>query len=792
MFRNHLKIAWRNLVKDKQFTLLNVVGLSTGLACVLLIYIWVSAELSVDHFNKDDARLYQVMKTAPNSDGTIATYETAQGILASEMKKSFPEIEYAVSVRRESEMGILTVGDKHIKAAWEFADKDFFHVFSYNILEGGPTGKYGVMISDKLAQKFFHTTQNLVGKTFTWDGGGEFSGSYFINGVFEAPPATATDQFDMVFNYAVYVDKEIGGLGDVYDWGNNSVLNYVVLRKGADPVLFNAKIKDFTKSRIADLKNADGLLKWEGDIFLRKYSDKYLHDHYENGKQVGGRIEYVRLFSIIAIFILVIACINFMNLSTAKAVGRMKEVGIQKVIGASRKLLVLQYLTESMLLSFASTVIAVEVVYLLMPVFREMTGEALPFALNTPYLIVIAFVTGMLAGGYPAVYLSGFKPMKVLKGQLRNSVGESVIRQGLVVFQFVVSGILIIAVLVIHQQMNLIRSKNLGYDKDNVIRFSSEGNLQDNQETFLAELRNTPGVIDAAGMQGDFFGRAGHGGGGINWHGKDPNLGIEYYGVSGDYHFMDMLGLKMAEGRAFSPNFAGDTNSVIFNESAIHAMGIKHPIGMTVSLWGVKKQIVGVVKDFHFQSLYSKISPCFLECSLKNRNLLVKIRGGDALARIESAYHAFNQGLPFEYRFLDDDYQAMYAAEQRVGVLSKYFAAIAIVISCLGLFGLAAFTAQKRQKEIGIRKVIGASVGGVVVLLSKDFLRLVALAMLIAFPLAWWGASRWLQGFAYRASIDAGIFMLTGVSVLAIALLAVSHQAIKAARVSPAKILRSE
>ncbi len=803
MLSNYFRVAWRNLVKQKQFTILNLLGLSTGLACILLIYLWVNDELHIDKFNEKDSQLYQVMKTSPNSDGTVSTWGVTQGMLAREIKKSYPEIEYAAAVRREDETGVLIVGDKRIKASWQFADQDFFDIFSYPLIEGKKenalSNKYGVYLSDKFARKLFGTVQSIVGKTITWDAGKIFSGPYIISGVFKAPPANASDQFDILFPYQLFVDKELGTMGDATNWGSNNVNTYLILRKGTDIKKFSAKIKDYTKMKMKSMGIPEDWLKWEGDLLLQKYSDEYLYNRYENGKVAGGRIEYIKLFSVIAIFILVIACINFMNLSTAKAAARMKEVGVRKVIGASRKALVFQYMGESMLMSFTSVLIAVAIASLLLAPFREITGKELSLSVDLNFVmavLAIAVITGVIAGSYPALYLSGFKPALVLKGKLTASASESVVRKGLVVFQFVISVVLIIAVVVVYQQMKLVQTKNLGYNKDNIIRFPIDGKLHEQPETFLSEIRNIPGVVAASAMDGDFLEHPGHSGGGIDWEGKDPNLGIEYYGVSGDYGYMELLGLKMAAGRTFSKEFGSDSSSVIFNESAIAAMGIKNPIGKTVSLWGKKKQIIGIVKDFHFESLYKKVGPAFLEYLPKfDTKMLVKIKAGtekSTIAKLEAFYKSFNQGLPFEYKFMDEDYQAMYSSEEKVAVLSRYFATIAIIISCLGLFGLAAFTAQKRQKEIGIRKVIGASVNNIALMLSKDFLKLVIMAILIAFPLAWFTMNKWLQGFAYRVNISASVFAIAAATVIFITVVTVSFQAIKAALANPVKSLRAE
>ena len=799
MIKNYFKIAWRNLIKDRQFTLLNLAGLSTGLACVLLIFLWVNDELHVDKFNQKDDRLYEVLKKNMDGNGSIQIGKNTQGVLASSMAAELPEVEYAVPVKKDNNSSILSFDGKHMKVKHEFAGKDFFNVFSYSLLRGNNnevSGVSGIFLSEQLALKLFNAT-DVIGKTVSWDykTDVDFSGPYTVSGVYKDPASSATNQFDMLVPFDLYAQKNTGGMGDINFWGSNMVSTYVILKKGISPTTFSNKIKDFTKLKMA---GHEALQKWEGDLFVRRYSDAYLYNNYVNGVQAGGRIEYVNLFSIIAIFILVIACINFMNLSTAKAAGRMKEVGIRKIVGAPRRLLVLQYMGESMVMSFLSILIAVVIASLLLPAFKEITGKNLSINLNTEFilsLLSIAIITGIIAGSYPAFYLSGFKPALVLKGKLKASASEGLIRKGLVVFQFAISVVLIIAVIVVYQQMKLIRTKNLGYNKDNIIRFSGEGKLNDHPEAFLAEVKNIPGVINAAGMEGDFLGHAGHSGGGISWDGKDPDLTLRYYGVSGDYNYMELLGLKMAEGRSFSEKFGSDSSSVIFNESAIAAMGLKDPVGKIVSLWGRKKKIIGIVKDFYFESLYKKVGPAFLEYSSKNESFLVKLKAGyenETIEKLSNFYKHFNQGLPFDYKFLDDDYQAMYSSEQKVAVLSRYFASIAIIISCLGLFGLAAFTTQKRKKEIGIRKVIGASVNNIAFLLSKDFLKLVLIAILIAFPLAWWTMNQWLEGFAYRINFSAGVFIVAGTTIIFITLLTVSFQAIKAAIANPVKSLRTE
>ena len=803
MIKNYFKTAWRNLIRDKQFSFLNLLGLSTGLACTLLIYLWVSDELSVDKFNANDSRLYQVLKRNVDGNGEINVRANTQGLLAQSMVKELPEVEYETNFKKERDDGILSFDNEKIKAKPAFAEKNFFNVFSYELVSGNRNTALsdvsGILLSDQTALKLFNTT-NVIGKTIKWDlkdDDADFTNVYKIAGVFKSPPSTATDQFDVLFPFDLYAQRNAGGMGDVTFWGSNMVSTYLLLRPGTNIVAFNKKIKDFTRAKIKSLYAGNDLVNYEGDLFTQRYSERYLYNNFVNGKQAGGRIEYVKLFSIIAIFILIIACINFMNLSTAKASRRMKEVGIKKVVGASRASLIFQYISESLLMALLSLIIALFFVVLLLPAFKEITGKDISFSFNVNLivsLIVITLVTGFIAGSYPAFYLSGFKPVSILKGKLKTTLGESLIRKGLVVFQFSISVILIVAVIIVYQQMKLIQTTNLGYNKDNIIRFSNDGSLPKNYSAFLAELKNIPGVVNASDVDGDLMGNYAHAGGGIDWSGKDPNLHIEYYGNAADDDYFETMNLQIAEGRDFSPKFA-DSSSVIFNQSAIAAMELKDPVGKTVSLWGEKKQIIGIVKDYHFQSLYNKIGPAFFTFSNANPATVVKIKAGteqQTIAHIKSLYSRYNSGLDFNYSFLDEDYNKLYESEQRVALLSKYFAGITIVISCLGLFGLAAFTAQKRQKEIGIRKVIGASVSNVVAMLSKDFLLLVSLALLIAIPVSWLAANAWLQSFAYRITLSPVAFVITGIAVILITLLTISFQSIKAAMANPVKSLRTE
>ncbi len=789
MFGNYFKIAWRNLIKDRRFGFLNLIGLSTGLACALLIYIWVTDELSMDKFHRKGATLYQVMENRVQASG-MWTAKSSPVPMAEALAKDMPEVEYAVMTSTPSERTLTVNGDKNIRTEGKYAGKDFFKMFSYDLLQGNASQvlaeENAIVVSDVLAKRLFGSTENVIGKSVQL----EHEDVYLVSGVFKTPGEHSSDQFEFVLPLLRLKWVK----ANVDNWNNTGLYAFLTLKPGANPDQFNAKIADLLKR------------KSNGDItyrtpFIKRYADQYLYGRYENGVQVGGRIDYVRLFSLIAIFILVIACINFMNLSTAKAHGRAKEVGVKKAMGASRGSLVMQYLSESMLMAFMSLLLAIVLVMFILPAFNNITGKQLSLGYLNANLIlsvlIITLLTGLVAGSYPALYLSGFKPVAVLKGKLKGSVGELLVRKGLVVFQFTLSIVLIVAVLVIYRQISFIQTKNLGYDRDHIITFSREGKLGVDkvQDAFLAEVKNIPGVVSASSMGHSLMGHS-SGTSGVIWQGKDLKDKTEFEAVPADYDMLKTLDIKIKEGRDFSRDFGADSTMIIFNEAAIRFMGMKDPLGKQVELWGTKMQIGGVVKDFHFQSLHEKVKPLFffLQPSSAYR-FMIKIQTGkekNAIAGLEQLYQRFNPGFSFDYKFLDRNYQSIYKAEQQVSMLSRYFAGLAILISCLGLFGLAAFTAQRRNKEIGIRKVLGATVSTIVILLSKDFLKLVCIAIVIAFPLAWWSTSQWLNGFAYSIHIGPGVFVAAGIAIVLLTFITISFQSVKAALANPVKSLRSE
>jgi putative ABC transport system permease protein len=796
MLRNYLKLAWRNLLKDRQFSLLNLLGLSVGLACALLIGLWIADEYGMEKYNPNDSRLYQVMTNNKTSNGLETSFYTS-GILAKSLRAELPEVEDASVVLPASwfndpttPSGILTYGDKKINATPQLVDSNFFHLFSCPILEGNYhrlfADKQGIFISVSIAQRMFGTTQNLIGKVIHFDQN-DFSGNYEVRGIFRPNPSNATEKPDLLFNFDLALERRPG----LKEWGNSDPHSFVLLKPGVDLTSFNRKVAGYLVAK-------EGRKDQYPQIFLSKFSDRYLYDHYENGVRSGGRIVYVKLFTIIAIFILIIACINFMNLSTARAAQRAREVGIKKVVGAGRGTLILQYLGESLLLSVASVLVALALTEVLLPVFNGITGKELTLHFGPTLLLELAgitLLTGLFAGSYPAFYLSAFRPIAVLKGTIKTSWAELWARKGLVVFQFTLSILFIAGVLIIYRQVSYIQSRDLGYNRNRVIDFNIPGSIDSaymvHAASFVNELNNIPGVVNAGSHYHNLTGD--HGAiGGVNWPGKDPALHIDFANIEIGKNFLQTIGIKLKAGRYFSQNM---DHEIIMNETAIKAMGLKNPIGTVVHFWDETREIVGVAADFNFESLYQPVKPAFFRCYPVANWVIVRLQPGNdeqTTARIHKAFTAFMPGMEFEYRYLDEDYQKLYASEIRIGILSRYFAGLAILISCLGLFGLAAFSASRRQKELGIRKVIGASVTQLVYLMSKEFLGLVLLAVGIAFPLAWLGMNRWLNEFAYRTSITAGIFWITGATAIIITLVTISYQSISAALANPVSSLRSE
>jgi putative ABC transport system permease protein len=785
MFKHSLLLIYRNFVRAKSYFLINLIGLSTGLACTLFIFLWVRDEYRMNQFHDKKDRLYQIMEHQQYADEIMTTSSTP-GILAETLKEEMPEIEYSATTTWINPY-TLSVKDLNVKAEGYHVGKDYFNIFSFNLLQGQPDqvlqDKLAIVISRDLAKKLFGTDDNAVGKTLEV----QHNKTFHVTGVFEGTPANSSLQFDFIMSFEEFKDDNQW----VLQWGNNGPSSFVVLKEGANPDDFEKKIKDYIKGKEKDSHVT---------LFIQRYADRYLHGSFTDGKPSGGRIEYVRLFSIIAIFILLIACINFMNLSTARASRKAKEVGIKKSVGAQRGSLIFQYLSESLATAFLAVVVAFSVVWLLLPSFNIITSKKISLTLNDPELLLyfgaLTLLTGLVAGSYPALYLSGFKPAAVLKGEAKGSLGELWARKGLVIFQFFLSVILIVSVVVVYKQIDYVQSTNLGYNKDHLIQFPVEGRVATTLETFLEEIKRIPGVANASSAGHSFLGRNNNTSG-LNWEGKDPEDMILFENIGTNYGLIETLGVEMAEGRAYSKEYGADSTKIIFNEAAIRVMNLKDPIGKKIRLWDEHDlEIVGVVKDFHFQSLHDVVNPLFFRLSPRNTwTVMARLEAGkekEALASLADFYKTYNPGFTFEYQFQDDEYNELYATEQRVSTLSAYFASIAIIISCLGLFGLAAFTAERRIKEIGIRKALGSSSSNIVILLSGDFTKMVLVSIGLGLPVAWWFATQWLKRFAFHIELSPWYFVFAGMIALCIAWLTVASQAIRASRVNPVKCLRNE
>jgi putative ABC transport system permease protein len=790
MVKNYFKIAWRNLVRNKAFSTINILGLALGMACSLLIMLWVQDEYSVDGFHTSCKQLYQVYERQYYDGKVEATYHT-QGLLAGELKRVIPEVQYASSLEQNSPYPYtFEAGDKSIKLNGSYAGNDFFKMFSYPLLLGNIETALntpnGIAISRKMAEEFFGSAEKAIGKPIRY----ENKENLLVTAVFENVPANSSQQFDFLRNWRDYTQQNPW----VSSWGSSSPYTLVQLRKDADPVKVEAKIKDFIQLYMPQTKDS------HTELALQPYTEKYLHSTFKNGQVDGGRIEYVRLFSLVAVFVLLIACINFMNLATARSAKRAKEVGIRKVVGAVRSALIGQFIGEALLLTFFSVMIAVALAGILLPAFNNLTEKQLSLPVGQPFfwasLIGLLTLTGLAAGSYPAFFLSSLNPNKVLKGSLKFSYGATFFRKGLVVFQFALSIILIVGMIVIYRQVDYIQTKNGGYDRENLLYIPIEGDLIKSYPLFKEEAGKMPGILSISKMK-ESPTVIGHHTGDISWPGKDPNLTTSFADATVGYNFVKTMHLKLKEGHDFSKDFGTDSIGYILNEAAVAKIGYQDPVGQPLSWGDHQGKIIGVLEDFHFTSLHEAIEPLVIRLS-ENQNwgtILVRTEAGKtkrALAGLEKLCKGLNPNYPFTYQFSDQEYAKLYNNEQAVSKLSNYFAFLAIFISCLGLFGLATFTAEQRTKEIGVRKVLGASVPSIVSLLSTSFLKPVVIAMLIAFPVAWYVMNKWLQDFAYKVNIDWWVFALAGLLTICIALLTVSYQSIKAAFSNPVKSLRTE
>jgi putative ABC transport system permease protein len=789
MLKNYFRVAWRSLVSNKSFSVINIFGLGLGMACSLLIILWVTDELSADNFHKDVNRIFMVYESELIDGKRIGGYWTP-GLLVHELKRKIPEIQYGSGIM-DAERTNFQVGDKKLKMDGIDADSDYFKMFTYPLLEGSARSALNtpasIAISDKMAKEFYGSAEAAIGRSIKWENDHDFT----VTAVFADVPYNSSFKFDFVINWAAHLDANPW----LKKWDNNSPATAIMLKPGADPARVLAKLDHFL-----DGYHKEFTANFRLDLGLQPYNQLYLHGNFVDGKPDGGRIEYVRLFSIVGVFILFIACINFMNLTTARSGRRAKEIGIRKVAGAIRGSLVRQFLIEAILLTTISAIVALLIVSTILPEFNQLTAKAIQLPISSPYfysgLIALIAITGTLAGIYPALFLSGLKPVRVLKGALKFTGGSVFFRKGLVVFQFVLSIILIIGTIVVARQIDYVQTADLGFNRDNLLFIPLEGELGNKFDVFRQQVAQLPGVKQVSSLQDRPVSIGRDVTATVEWTGKTPGSNTMFTITAAGYDLVQTMDLHLKEGRDFSRDYPTDTSGYLINEAAAAIFKYPHPIGQPLTLWGKKGHIIGVLKDFHLTSLHEPIRPLIIRPYKPTwGNALVRVdprHTKEVIAGITKTTAALNPQFPFTYFFLDDEYRKQYESDVIVGRLSNCFAVLAIFISCMGLLGLAMFTAEQRTKEIGIRKVLGASALSLLKLLSGEFMVLVGIALVIASPLAWWAMHAWLRDYAYQIEIKWWFFGLAGALAILIALLTVSIQSIKAALANPVKSLRSE
>lgn len=791
MFKSYLKIAWRNLIRNKASSFINIAGLSVGLACSLLILLWIQNEYNMDAWHPNGERIYVLYERMCFRDKAQAGYGTP-ALMADELKKVIPEVQYATQVDWGNQ-NTFRVGEKIAKMNGYFVSPDYFKIFGNKLLQGNAQSALNtpasISISHKMAVQFFGSPEAAIGKNIRFENTKDF----VVGAVFEDLPQATSERFDYLVNWHEFMLENSGWAND---WTNSGPRTCFMLRADANPAAVEKKLVHFMDAY--NKKQKPGV--FSVTLGMQHYNEMYLHGNFTEDKLSGGRIEYVRLFSIVAIFILFIACINFMNLSTARSLKRAREIGIRKVIGALRVNLIRQFISESMLTTILAVVFSLILLVLFLPVFSQVTLKEISLPFDQPgfwlKLIGITIITGLLSGSYPAVFMSSFNPIKVIKGTLRTGRGIVFFRKSLVVFQFVLSTVLIIGAVIISRQINYIQNKNLGYDRDNLIYLPLDGSLPQEYQLLKNEVLQQPGVQSISRID-QLPTNIENGTGGVVWTGKDPDNRTQFTQASVGYDFVKSMKIKMLAGRDYSKDFSSDSAGYLVNEAALKVIGYKDPIGQPLTFWHKKGQIIGVIKDFHFNSLHEQIKPLVLRLdeNASYGSALIRIKPGktkEVLATLQAICKQLNPDFTFTYTFSDDAYQKLYQNEQITGKLSDAFSFLAIFISGLGLLGLAMFTAEQRVKEIGIRKVLGASVGSVFGLLSKEFLTLIVIALMIAVPVAWYVMNKWLENFQYYVAIQWWMFGLSAILIILTALAIISLQTMKAALASPVNSLRSE
>lgn len=786
MIRNYLVVAFRNISRNRLFSTVNIMGLAFGMASALMIFLWINDELQHDRFHVNASRIYAVMENQQYTDGKIFTFSSTPGPMAPFIREKYPEIERASRFTWEVS-NLFSYEQKSFYEPGRYVDPDFLEMFSFRFVQGdlhtALNDKNSIVISSAMAKKYFGDDVPL-GKLLVMN----TKNSFVVTGVFKDVPHRSSLRFQYLLPFQVFWDENINWLDE---WDNNNIRTFIMLREDADRINFSDKLKHEIRAHVATTNV---------ELFIHPLTEMYLHGDFENGIQSGGRIEYVRTFFVVAVFVLFIACINFMNLATAQATKRAKEVGLRKVIGAAPRQLFRQFMGESLLTVCISGVVSIFLIILMIPYFNDLTGKVLGLDLLDVRLVAgftaILLFTAFAAGSYPAIFISEFRPVEVLKGQLKSGSRAAVLRKSLVVLQFTLSIILIISTAVVFRQMEFMQDKDIGFDRENLFYLWMEGDVNRNLETFRTRLLAEEGIesVTAAGHLPIDIGNSTSQ---VDWAGKDSDERILFTTLNADYNFVQSMKMEMVEGRPFDSSLVTDSANYIVNEEAAAKLGFKGgTAGQDLSLWEKKGKIVGVVRDFNFGSLHNPIEPLIIHIQPKYFYCLL-VRGKQreseaALRSAEKLWKEYAAGYPFRYSFLNQDWEQFYKAEAQRGKIFNALAALSIFISCLGLFGLSAFSAKRRTKELGIRKVLGATVPGLVQLMNMEFAWLVVISAGIGCPVGWYVMNTWLQKYAYHVDVGYATLAIAAGICLVIAVLTVSYHAIRAAAANPARSLRYE
>jgi putative ABC transport system permease protein len=796
MLRSYFKIAFRNLIKNKGYTFINIAGLATGMGVALLIGLWIWDELTYNKNHKNYDRIAQVWQHN-QYNGVKRSQVSNPYVMAEEIRNNYGS-DFKYVIQSSWNFGrILTVGDRKFNKSGMYWEPQVLDMFSIKLLQGDPEqalkDPYSIVLSESVAKAYFDDA-DPIGQTVRINNKNDVK----VTGVYEDMPHNSKFRdmsFIMPWDLYLIENEWIKTMTD--PWGSNFTQTWAMLAENADMKLVSAKIVDVKLNKVDE-----GGRNYKPEVFLHPMSKWHLYSDFEEGVNVGGRIEFVWMFGIIGVFVLLLACINFMNLSTARSEKRAKEVGIRKSIGSMRAQLINQFFSESIVVAVLAFIVSLGLVYIALPAFNDVAGKKLTLLWSSPtfWLIGLTFslITGILAGSYPALYLSSFQPVKVLKGTFRVGRLASLPRKVLVVLQFTVSVILIIGTIVVFRQIEFAKDRPIGYERNGLINiYLQTPDIHEHFEAVRNELKSQGAILEMT-EAGSPTTQVWNSNGGFNWTGKDPALAVDFPNNGVSHEFGKTVGWKFKAGRDFSREFASDSNAFVINEAAAKFLALENPIGETLTWNDEPYKIIGIIEDMIIESPYEPVRASLWHIDRNdNANLVIlklnpDMSSHDALDKIKTIFTRYSPESPFSYEFVDIEYARKFSDEERVGKLASFFAILAVFISCLGIFGLASFVAEQRTKEIGVRKVMGASVVNLWGMLSKDFLILVIISLVFAMPFAWYVMHNWLQKYQYRSDIAWWIFVAAGVGSLTITLLTVSYQSIKAAMANPVNSLRSE